>query len=346
LTDFIFEIPPYEAFVASLPDGGSVSAAKLLTLLEAESEDTLQQVLDGLETRHITLLTDELPVYAAAGDTALRLQQELALAQSGDLMQGLGENDPLRLYLEELASLPAAGDPALLALEYTRGDESVVPMLTNLMLSRVVENACSFAGHGVLLLDLIQEGSLGLWQGILQYTQGDIEAHCDWWIRQYQAKAVTLQAGASGVGQKLRRSLEDYRDVDQQLLTELGRNPTREEIAQRLHISEEETELLEKMLQNLRKLQLATPQAKDEEETPSEDEERHVEDTAYFQIRQRIQELLSVLEPLDVKILTYRYGLEGGLPLDPQNTGAELGLTAQEVIQRETAALSKLRKEG
>ena len=183
---------------------------------------------------------------------------------------------------------------------------------------------------------------MGLWQGILCYCDGmDYSASRDWWIRQAMAKLVTLQARDNGVGQKMRQALEDYRAVDERLLADLGRNPTLEEIALELHMTPEEADLVKKMLDSARLVSQAK-QAAEPEEAP-EEEERHVEDTALFQARQRIMDLLSGLSEEDAKLLTMRFGLEGGLPMSPEETGRKLGLTPEEVVAREAAALAQLR---
>ena len=216
-------------------------------------------------------------------------------------------------------------------------------MLTNLGLSRVLELAKEFVGYGVLLMDLIQEGSLGLWQAVRNYHYGDYTAHRDRWIRFYMAKAVTLQARANGVGQKMRGALEDYRQIDERLLGELGRNATLEEIAQELHMRPEEASAVKKMLEDARLLAQVKKPQEPEEEDP--EEEQAVEDTALFQMRQRIADLLSGLEELDQKLLTLRFGLEGGKPQSPEDVGQSLGLTPEEVVAREANALAKLRKQ-
>jgi RNA polymerase primary sigma factor len=206
----------------------------------------------------------------------------------------------------------------------------------------VIEQAKAFAGKGVLMLDLIQEGSLGLWESVLRYEEGDFEHYSDWWIRQYMAKALVQQARSGGVGQKIRRAAEDYRSVDERLLTELGRNPTLEEIALELHMKVEEADAVRKMLDDARILAKVKTPAVDEEEE-KEAEEQSVEDTALFQMRQRISDLLSSLSPEDQKLLTLRFGLEGGKPLSPEEAGRRLNMTAEEVVAAEAAALSKLR---
>ena len=183
---------------------------------------------------------------------------------------------------------------------------------------------------------------MGLWQAIRNYRRGDYAAHRDRWIRLYLAKAVTLQARQSGVGQKMRTALEDYRAVDERLLGELGRNPTLEEIALELHMKVEEADAVRKMLEDARILAKVKKPAVDEEEE-QEAQEQSVEDTAMFQMRQRILDLLSGLSEEDQKLLNLRYGLEGGRPLSPEETGSQLGLTPEEVVAAEAAALAKLR---
>ncbi len=341
---FSFEVSPWEAALQSLKSGGSIRAVRFLTLLDAEDEDVVEEALQELEERKIALDLTDLPVEKPEGKLAQRLEREGKLAKREDLISALEEEDPLRLYLEEVAATPAAGDPVLLADMAAQGDEAARNMLVNVSLHRVISLARELTGKGVLLLDLIQEGSLGLWQSILSWNgEGEFEAHRDWWIRQSMAKLITLQARSAGTGSKVRKALEAYRQADKALLTRLGRNPSVEEIALEMNISAEDARLLEKMLSDAR----SSEKVKKAQEVPEEDPEdlQHVEDTAYFQMRQRIQELLSVLPQQDAQILTLRFGLEGGLPLDARQTAARLGLTPEEVTEREMNALAKLRSE-
>ena len=327
----------------ALQPGSVIRMLDLLPLLEEEDEDGVLEALDELEQKGITLSIADLPALNVGGELALRLRQEAQLVESGNLLTGLPENDPLRLYLEELAATPAAGDVQLLAQQYLAGDEKPAEKLVALSLSRVVELASEQAGKNVLLMDLIQEGSMGLWQGILHYTGGDFEAYRDWWICQYLARAVFLQARSGDLGQKLRLGMEDYRDVEQKLLGELGRGATLEEIAEAMHTTAEEAAVYANMLAMARSRRQVDDAM--EEKEPEPEEEQAVEDTAYFQMRQRITELLSTLSAEDAKLLALRYGLEGGLPLSPEEAGKKLGMTPQEVVAKEAAALAALRKE-
>ena len=343
MMEFTFEASPWEQALEALQPGETINILTLLSYLEEEDEDTVLEALDMLEEKSVALSIDDLPNLPTGGNMALRLREEAQLVESGRLLTGLPENDPLRLYLEELAGTPAAGDTEFLAQQYLDGDENAAQKLVTLSLSRVVELASALAGKNVLLLDLIQEGSMGLWQGILNYTGGSFDTHRDWWIRQYLHRAVFMQARSGEMGQKLRQGMEDYRDVDQKLLAELGRNPTLEEIAQAMHVEAEEAAVYSNML-TMAQTRRQVDEAMEEKE-PEPEEEQAVEDTAYFQMRQRIGELLSVLPAEDAELLTLRFGLEGGMPMSPEETGRKLGLTPQEVVTKEANALAKLRRQ-
>lgn len=345
--EFTFDITPLMALVDGLQPGQKVSAAKLLALSESESETALEEALLRMEELGICLELEGLDTSGVGAEMSQRLQLEQTLARDGFPLERLEENDTLRLYLEELAAIPVCGDVALLAgqLDTAPADrqEHLRQQLMELSLSRVVELAGNHTGKGVLLMDLIQEGSVGLWQTTQEYTGSgaDFESVRDQRIRFYMARQILLQAKSCGVGQMLRRAMEDYRQVDERLLAELGRNPEPEELAQAMHLSLQQTILLSQLVENTR--QMGKTIQPEPEELPQE-EDQAVEDTAYFQMRQRISELLSQLTQEDAKLISLRYGLEGDLPMKPQQVAARLGITPEQVVQREAAALSKLRE--
>ncbi len=338
--DITFERSPLEELLEEAQCAGTVAAERLLPLLEGEED--AQEVLSRLEEAHITLDITALPAWEGSDAAAVRLRREAELVHAGTLLTALDEHDPLLLYLNELAAIPTCGDPELLAQEMLAGNEQAAQSLANSQLYRVLELAQAAVGRGVLLLDLIQEGSLGLWQGILHYTGGPIEEHCRWWIGQYLAKTVLLQALAGGLGQKLRQGMGDYVDIDRYLLGQLGRNPTLEELAEAMHITPQQAAVYEDMVSAARSRAQTDSQRQEPEPTP--DDEQAVEDTAYFQSRQRIMELLSVLPERQQELLTLRYGLSGGVPLKPEQVGLRLNMTAEEVNEAEAAALKLLRQ--
>ena len=134
---FSFEASAWELFAQKLRYGDRLSAAQFLTLLEGEDEETVEEAFDTLEDRWVTLDSTDLPKPVVSGEAGVRLALEEKLAPPTELMSALPEGDPLRLYLEELASIPAFGDPVLLAQELAEGNVSVQEQLVNLSLSRV-----------------------------------------------------------------------------------------------------------------------------------------------------------------------------------------------------------------
>lgn len=342
--EFTFDKAPWEQVIAEITPGGQLDAMQFLTLMESESEENLEAALEMLDSKDILLNIDELDAFAVSSDSAVRLRLEKDLVAKNALPQGLEDNDPLRLYLDEIAALPVCGDPAVLIQNYKAGREDVLPQLTNLMLGRVVELASRLAGRGVLLLDLLQEGGLGLWQAILSYEDGNFEDYCSRCIQRCLNKALVLQAREYGVGQKMRQAMEDYRAMDEQLLTDLGRNPTLEELSDALHMDVRETATVAEMLEITRRMNLAKREPEPEEEELAQTQA--VEDTAYFQMRQRISDLLSSLDEIDARLLSLRFGLDMGLPMSAVEVGKMLGMTADEVTAREAAALQRLRNEG
>ena len=340
--DFGADFDPESVFGA-LAYGQSLSGAELLTRTDSRSDEELEALFGYLAENAVTIDLGDLPRNLGSGEAARRLREEEQLVRDGKLLTGLEENDPLRLYLQELASIPVCGDAERLALELLEGKD-VRERLVNLSLSRVVELAMAHTGRGVLLMDLIQEGSLGLWDAILTFEGGSFEVCRDRGIAQAMARAVIRQARASGLGQKMRQAVEDYRMVDERLLSELGRNPTLDEIAESMHMSVSEVETVRKLLDNARLVGKAHEVKEPDEETL--EDTQAVEDTAYYQTRERVDSLMSGISELEQKVVTMRYGLDGKAPQTAQEVGRKLNLTVSEVVELETAALNKMRKSG
>lgn len=345
--DFTFEESPWELFSRRVQKGERVSALRLLTVLEGEDDTLVEEAFDTLSEKQALLDLADLPKREAAGELGSRLAWEEKLTRQGKLLTDLEENDPLRLYLEELAATPACGDSQVLALELLeerseRRVEDIQQQLTTLGLSRVVQLAKNRAGNRVLLIDLIQEGSMGLWQAILSYNGGDFDAYADGCICFAMDRAIVMQARQDGVGQKMRSLCDDYRAADRALLASLGRNPSLEEIAAELHISPEEAYRVESLVQSASLLAKAKQPAEAGQQT--EEDDQAVENTAYYQSRARVAEMLEGLDETQAKLICLRFGLEGGLPLSAQEVGKKMNMTAEEVLAMEQAALAQIRK--
>ena len=320
---------------------GNYSAARFLELLEAEDPAVVEEFLAEAEKCRITLDISALPKVEPTGSDALRLKQEADFQTLEAIGVGLEDHDPLILYLKELAAIPAAGDVQVLAQCYVEGEHHVAERILQLCLGMVAEIALDYTGHGVLLMDLIQEGNMGLWECMPSYEEGDFMAHAQWWIRNNMAKAVIRQAHASGIGTLLREDVENYMRADRELLAKLGRNPTQQEIAEHLGMKLEELLTIEKLIDDARREESVKQQTEEPQETP--EDQQAVEDTAYFQIRQRVTELLSTLTEQEAKLLNLRFGLEGGRPMTPEQAGKVLNMTPAQVVATEAAALAKLR---
>ena len=337
---FTFDRPDWELLLDSLQPGCSVNAVRLLAALETEDESAVEEAFDCMMQKGLTLDVSQLPASYGSGELENRLRMEERLAKEENMIPALETSDPLRLYLEELAGNPAQGDTNILLEQYLQGDNAAAQKLVDLHLSLAVDIAKTYVGSGVLLLDLIQEAGLGLWQGILQYTSGDFQKHVRWWIRQSIAKIVLLQARQDDTLRGIRQEMEAYRQADQQLLISLGRNATVEEIAVEMGVATEQALVIQDMLQNAA--------AMEKNHAPKEaqpEDEMAVEDTAYFQSRQRVAEMLSQLTETEAQVLFLRFGLDGKGPASPEAVGVKLGMKPDAVVAMEAAALAKLRKE-
>lgn len=337
---FVFERTEWELLLDSLRPGDKVSALRLLSALEAEEQDVVDEVLEELNQRQITMDISMLPEDFGSGEMENRLRFEATLPCGSDMIPLLDENDPLRLYLEEMACVPAQGDSSLLADKLLAGDGNAADLLLNLHLHYAVDQARLFTGKGILMLDLIQEASVGLWRAIKQYSGGDLESQILWWIQQTISCAVFVQARENGVLSTMKNAMEAYRNADRALLAELGRNATIEEIALRLGTTAEQTDVIRDMVSNA----AAMEKVKAPEAAPTEEDEQAVESTAYFQSRQMVDEMMSMLTQEQARVIALRFGLEGGTPMTAEAVGERLGMSAEAVVAVEAAALDKMRK--
>ena len=344
MNGFTFEdmTSPWDLAVARLKRGDMLSAQRFLTLMRSTEDISSEDAALELEQMGVMLDVAGLPVITGNPDTAARLGLEQELLKNGGWSESLDEKDPLRLFVEELAYCAVLDDEDALAAQAAAGDQKAMQRLTDGYLKMVFECAGAFAGRGVLLMDLVQEGSLGLWQAILSYESGSFREHALWWIRQAMARAVTLQAEADGVGDHLAGQIDRYQKADKQLLTSLGRNPTDQEIAQELGITLEETISLGKTLrevQNMAKIQ----KEKDKAAESAAEDDQAVEDTAYYQTRERVNDLMEGLTEQETMVLNLRYGLNGKAPLTAQETAVKMNMTADQIAAVESAALAKMR---
>lgn len=337
--DFTFEQTPWDAALLTMHPGDRISARRFLSLLEAEDDDAVESAFDDMAQCGIWVDISDLPKDYGSAEQEPRLRLEERLAQSGSLAQQLPADDLLALHLHELAQHPRLSrfpDQPQAAQDRNA--------LVQGCLYLVAEAAVAFTGHGVSLLDLIQEGSLGLCEAVAVWEKQPFLEHIRYFIRQAMARAVIRQARAGGLARRICSDLEQYRLADRALLDSLGRTPSVEEIAQHMGITTQAAIELSELLTDARRLDLARKAAQPPKETP--DDALAVEDTAYFQTRQRVAELMACLTQEEAQLLTLRFGLEGGIPASTQEICQKMGISPEEATAMEAAALGKLRSDS
>ena len=325
-----WEEPGWQRMMDSLPRGSVIPAERFFAMLGAVDEEGALEAALTLTARGVGLDVSRLP-QGGPGAAGERLAREAELARRGALPGALASGDPLRLYWQELEALPRLN--SLDARELTNGGADP-NRLTEGLLWLVAQEALDFAGQGVLLLDLMQEGAMGLLQAMEDPGPDPVERG-RWHVRQAMARAVALQYLSTGEAQRLVAAMRAYQQAERRLLERLGRNPGPEELAQEL--GKPVTEVL--ALGNMVRDAAAAPK---ESREPAQEVEK-VEDTAYFQLRTRVEELLSVLEEVDQALLKGRFGLDGRPPMSLEETARDLGLDLEEAAERERRAMLALR---
>lgn len=331
--DLEWQEPGWRRVLEGMSRGTEIPVERFFAILGSVDEEEAREAALCLEERGIGLDVSHLP-QSGSGALAQRLSLEAELVREGRLPGALEAGDPLRLYWRELESLPHMTE-AQVQEGLGRGEN--LNRITEGLLWLVAEEAPAFAGQGVLLLDLMQEGAMGL-MGAMEDSDGDILSRARWHVRQAMARAVALQYMVSGEAQRLLASVRAYQRADRRLLERLGRNPGPEELAQELSMTVEEVQSLGKMVRDAAAARRREPEPEAEPEK--------IEDSDYFQLRSQVEELLSCLDPEARKILTVRFGLNGKPPMSQEAAANFLGLSLGELLQKEQAAMALLRQEG
>ncbi len=265
--------------------------------------------------------------------------------------EGVGIEDPVKMYLREIGKVPllSAEDEIELAKKMEEGDEEAKKKLAEANLRLVVSIAKRYVGRGLLFLDLIQEGNLGLIKAVekFDYRKGyKFSTYATWWIRQAITRAIADQARTIRIPVHMVETINKLIRVSRQLLQELGREPTPEEIAAELKMPEERVREILKISQEPVSL-----------ETPiGEEEDSHLGDfiqddnvpvpadaAAFTLLKEQLGEVLSTLTEREQKVLRLRFGLDDGRARTLEEVGKEFNVTRERIRQIEAKALRKLR---
>ena len=316
---------------------------KLKELVEFE------KILDCLESNSI----DVLRISDDDDDDILITEEDEIEVEKIDLSvpDGVSTEDPVRMYLKEIGKVPLlnADEEIDLAKRMELGDQEAKKRLAEANLRLVVSIAKRYVGRGMLFLDLIQEGNLGLIKAVekFDYRKGyKFSTYATWWIRQAITRAIADQARTIRIPVHMVETINKLIRVSRQLLQELGREPTPEEISEEMNMPVERVREILKISQEPVSL-----------ETPiGEEEDSHLGDfiqddnvpvpadaAAFTLLREQLQEVLGTLTEREQKVLTLRFGLEDGRARTLEEVGKEFNVTRERIRQIEAKALRKLR---
>lgn len=276
-----------------------------------------------------------------------------AASESIDLSvpAGVGLDDPVRMYLKEIGRVPllSAEEEVALAKRVEAGDEQARRELAEANLRLVVSIAKRYVGRGMLFLDLIQEGNLGLLKAVekFDHTKGfKFSTYATWWIRQAITRAIADQARTIRIPVHMVETINKLVRVSRQLLQELGREPTPAEIAERMDLTEERVREIMKIAQE--PVSLETPIGEEEDShlgdfIEDQDAQAPAEAAAYVMLKEQLEDVLDSLTPREQKVLRLRFGLDDGRARTLEEVGQEFGVTRERIRQIEAKALRKLR---
>jgi RNA polymerase primary sigma factor len=265
--------------------------------------------------------------------------------------EGISIDDPVRMYLKEIGKVPLLqGDEEIeLAKRMEQGDEEAKKRLAEANLRLVVSIAKRYVGRGMLFLDLIQEGNLGLIKAVekFDYRKGfKFSTYATWWIRQAITRAIADQARTIRIPVHMVETINKLIRVSRQLLQELGRDPTPEEIAKEMGMSEDKVRDIMKISQE--PVSLETPIGEEEDShlgdfIPDDDAPAPAESAAFTLLKEQLIDVLDTLTPREEKVLRLRFGLDDGRARTLEEVGREFNVTRERIRQIEAKALRKLR---
>jgi len=311
----------------------------VLEEVELETEQ-IERIYDTLESLGIDVLDDTV-AEESNSETDLDLS----------VPEGVSVDDPVRMYLKEIGKVPllTAEEEIELAKRMEQGDEEAKRKLAEANLRLVVSIAKRYVGRGMLFLDLIQEGNLGLIKAVekFDYRKGyKFSTYATWWIRQAITRAIADQARTIRIPVHMVETINKLIRVSRQLLQEYGREPQPEEIAKEMGISEEKVREIMKIAQE--PISLETPIGEEEDShlgdfIPDEDAPAPAEAAAFILLKEQLMEVLDTLTPREEKVLRLRFGLDDGRARTLEEVGREFNVTRERIRQIEAKALRKLR---
>ena len=346
---------------------GKVSSKKLVETLDAvdATEEQTEQFYDVLEAAHVEIdVSDVLDLIGTAElDNPTLGEMEAieaeALEVSDKQLEEADENakldDPVRMYLKEIGKIPLLTPEEELEVakdlvsEDEKARDAARKRMSEANLRLVVSIAKRYVGRGMQLLDLIQEGNLGLMKAVekFDYTKGyKFSTYATWWIRQSITRAIADQARTIRIPVHMVETINKVLRTSHSMVQSLGREPTTQEIAAELHMDVQKVEEILKIAQE--PVSLETPIGEEDDSHLGEfiqDDEasQPAEEASYTLLREQLEEVLKTLTPREEEVLRMRFGLIDGKPHTLEEVGKKFDVTRERIRQIEAKALRKLR---
>ena len=318
-------------------------------LMEMDMDpDQLDKVLETLEALGVEVVNELDPqpeAEPATREPAEKVEDDLSVPEV------ISIDDPVRMYLKEIGKVPllTAEEEIEIAKRLETGDEEAKKKLSEANLRLVVSIAKRYVGRGMLFLDLIQEGNLGLIKAVekFDYRKGfKFSTYATWWIRQAITRAIADQARTIRIPVHMVETINKLIRVSRQLLQQYGREPTPEEIAKEMGISESKVREIIKIAQE--PVSLETPIGEEEDShlgdfIPDDDAPAPAEAASFALMKEQLLDVLDTLTPREEKVLRLRFGLDDGRQRTLEEVGKEFNVTRERIRQIEAKALRKLR---
>ncbi len=330
---------------------GNITYGELALQLGDVDAEEIDKVFEAFEELGVSILKDDDDLLEP-DDEDLEDVEEIKLEEMENVsLDGVNVDDPVRMYLREIGRIPLLTfDEELdLAKRVLEGDEEAKQKLAESNLRLVVSIAKKYVGRGMLFLDLIQEGNMGLIKAVekFDYKKGyKFSTYATWWIRQAITRAIADQARTIRIPVHMVETINKLIRTSRHLLQILGREPTPEEIAKEMEISVEKVMEIQKIAQD--PVSLETPIGEEDDShlgdfIPDDESPAPHDSAAYTLLKEQLEEVMETLTPREAKVLKLRFGLEDGKARTLEEVGREFQVTRERIRQIEAKALRKLR---
>ncbi len=329
---------------------GKMTYGELASQLGDINPEQIDKVFDAFEEIGVDVLKDDIDEEPNLEDLEEVEDIKLEDLETMDF-DGINIEDPVRMYLREIGRIPLLSfeEELDLAKKMLEGDEDAKQKLAESNLRLVVSIAKKYVGRGMLFLDLIQEGNMGLIKAVekFDYTKGyKFSTYATWWIRQAITRAIADQARTIRIPVHMVETINKLIRTSRHLLQQLGREPTPDEIANELDMPVERVMEIQKIAQD--PVSLETPIGEEDDShlgdfIQDEDSPAPHDSAAYTLLKEQLEEVMNTLTPREAKVLKLRFGLEDGKARTLEEVGREFMVTRERIRQIEAKALRKLR---